>query len=60
MKVLLDEMLPVGVADLLADHQVTTAKAADYAGLTNGELIPCWTSTSPRRSLASCGIAATM
>ncbi len=39
MKVLLDEMLPVGVADLLADHRVTTAKAAGYAGLTNGELI---------------------
>ena len=39
MKVLLDEMLPVGVADLLAGHRVTTAKAAGYAGLTNGELI---------------------
>jgi hypothetical protein len=39
VKVLLDEMLPVGVADLLHDHLVTTAKAAGYAGLTNGELI---------------------
>ena len=39
MRILLDEMLPVGVADLLPDHQVTTAKAAGYAGLSNGELI---------------------
>jgi len=39
VKVLLDEMLPVGVAELLADHQVTTAKAAGYTGFTNGELI---------------------
>lgn len=32
-------MLPVGVAQLLPEHDVTTAKAAGYAGLTNGELI---------------------
>lgn len=29
-------MLPVGVADLLEGREVTTAKAAGYAGLTNG------------------------
>ncbi len=39
MKVLLDEMLPVGVADLLPDHQVVTVKDAGYTGLKNGELI---------------------
>lgn len=32
-------MLPVGVAALLPEHAVTTAKAAGYAGLLNGELI---------------------
>jgi hypothetical protein len=32
-------MLPVGVADLLPEHELTTAKAAGYAGLANGELI---------------------
>jgi predicted nuclease of predicted toxin-antitoxin system len=39
VKVLLDEMLPVGVADLLPGHDVTTVKAGGYAGLKNGELI---------------------
>jgi hypothetical protein len=39
LRILLDEMLPVGVADLLPEHEVTTAKAAGYAGLSNGELI---------------------
>ena len=39
MKVLLDEMLPAAVAGLLPDHTVTTAKAAGYAGLSNGELM---------------------
>ncbi len=39
MKVLLDEMLPVGLATLLPDHHVTTAKAAGFVGLKNGELI---------------------
>lgn len=39
MKVLLDEMLPVGVAELLPSHEVWTVKAAGYSGLDNGELI---------------------
>jgi predicted nuclease of predicted toxin-antitoxin system len=39
VKVLLDEMLPAAVADLLPDHAVTTVKAAGYAGLLNGELM---------------------
>jgi hypothetical protein len=39
LRILLDEMLPVGVADLLPEHDVMTAKAAGYAGLSNGELI---------------------
>lgn len=39
MKVLLDEMLPVGVAQLLDGHDVTTVKAAGFAGLKNGELL---------------------
>lgn len=39
MRVLLDEMLPVGVADLLPDHDVTTVKVAGFTGLKNGELI---------------------
>ena len=39
MRILLDEMLPVGVAELLPDHEVSTVKAAGYTGLDNGELI---------------------
>lgn len=39
MKILLDEMLPAGVADLLPSHAVTTVKAAGFTGLKNGELI---------------------
>ena len=39
MKVLLDEMLPVGVADLLPDDTVITVKVAGFTGLKNGELI---------------------
>lgn len=39
MRVLLDEMLPAAVAAALPDHVVVTAKAAGYAGLTNGELM---------------------
>ena len=39
MKVLLDEMLPVGVANLLPDHDVTTVSQAGFKGLTNGELL---------------------
>ena len=39
MKVLLDEMLPIGVRELLPGHDVSTAAYADLAGLPNGELI---------------------
>jgi len=39
VKVLLDEMLPIGVAQLLPGHDVTTVKAAGFTGLTNGELL---------------------
>jgi hypothetical protein len=39
VRVLLDEMLPVGVADLLPGHEVTTAKAAGFTGMKNGELL---------------------
>ena len=39
MKVILDEMLPAAVAGLLSGHEVTTAKAAGYTGLSNGDLI---------------------
>ena len=39
MKVVLDEMLPAAVAGLLSGHEVTTAKAAGYTGLSNGDLI---------------------
>lgn len=39
MKVLLDEMLPIGVRELLPGHEVSTASFAGLAGLPNGELI---------------------
>ena len=39
MKVLLDEMLPIGVRELLPGHEVSTAGYAGLAGLPNGELI---------------------
>ena len=39
MKVVLDEMLPAAVAGLLSGHDVATAKAAGYTGLSNGDLI---------------------
>lgn len=39
MKVLLDEMLPIGVRDLLPSHDVFTVAYAGYAGLPNGDLI---------------------
>jgi len=39
VRVLLDEMLPVGVAQLIPGHGVTTVKAAGFAGLKNGELL---------------------
>lgn len=45
MRVLLDEMLPAGLADLLPGHTVTTVKQAGFTGLDNGELI--------RRAIAS-------
>ncbi len=39
MRVLLDEMLPIGVRDLLPGHVVETATYAGMAGIPNGELI---------------------
>ena len=39
MKILLDEMLPAGVAGLLPEHEVVTVQQAGYKGLTNGELL---------------------
>jgi len=39
VKVLLDEMLPAAVADLLAGYDVTTVQAAGYTGLANGVLM---------------------
>ncbi len=39
MRVLLDEMLPAGLADMLPGHEVTTVKDAGFAGLDNGALI---------------------
>jgi hypothetical protein len=39
VKVLLDEMLPAGVAGLLPDHEVTTVQRAGFGGLTNGALL---------------------
>ena len=39
MKVLLDEMLPAGVAGLLPDHEVTTVQQAGFKGLRNGVLL---------------------
>lgn len=45
MKVLLDEMLPAGIAGLLPDHEVVTVQHAGFKGLKNGELL--------RRAVAS-------
>lgn len=39
MKVLLDEMLPIGVRQLLPEHQVMSAAYVGLAGVTNGEMI---------------------
>ena len=39
MRVLLDEMLPAGLTDLLPEHATTTVKQAGFTGLDNGELI---------------------
>lgn len=39
MKVLLDEMLPVGLRELLPSHDVYTAAYVGLAGISNGEMI---------------------
>jgi len=39
VRVLLDEMLPVGVGQLLPGYDVTTVKTAGFTGLKNGELL---------------------
>jgi hypothetical protein len=39
VKILLDKMLPIGLSELLAGHEVVTAAYAGFAGLPNGELI---------------------
>lgn len=39
MRILLDEMLPVGVIRLLPAHEVHTAQYAGFKGLSNGELL---------------------
>ena len=39
MKVLLDEMLPIGVREFLPQHDVVTAAYAGLAGISNGEMI---------------------
>lgn len=39
MKVLLDEMLPIGLRELVPGHDVVTAAFAGLAGRSNGEMI---------------------
>lgn len=39
MRVLLDESLPRGLADLLSGHDVRTVPEAGWAGMQNGELL---------------------
>jgi hypothetical protein len=39
MKILLDECVPVQVRGALAGHDVHTATAPDWSGLSNGELL---------------------
>ena len=39
MKVLLDEMLPIGLRELLTEHDVVTAGYAGLAGIPNGQMI---------------------
>ncbi len=39
MRVLLDEMLPIGVAEILPEQDVSTAAYAELAGISNGEMI---------------------
>jgi uncharacterized protein DUF5615 len=39
VKVLLDEMLPIGVHEFLPSHEVYSAAYAGLAGISNGEMI---------------------
>jgi predicted nuclease of predicted toxin-antitoxin system len=39
MRVLLDENLPVGLADALVGHEVQTVSGLGWTGVTNGELL---------------------
>ncbi len=39
MRVLLDEMLPIGLRALLPDHDVATAAYVGLAGVSNGEML---------------------
>ena len=39
MKVLLDEMPPIGMRELLPSHEVYSAAYAGFAGISNGEMI---------------------
>lgn len=39
MRILLDEMLPIGLQDLLPEHDVATAAYAGLAGISNGEML---------------------
>ena len=39
MRVLLDELLPIGLRDLLPGHDVVTASFAGLAGVSNGGMI---------------------
>jgi hypothetical protein len=39
MKILLDECVPIQVRDALRDHNVHSASAPEWRGLTNGELL---------------------
>ena len=53
MKVLLDEMLPAGVAGLLPGHDVTTVQQAGFKGLTNSA---CCLTRSGAPSLTPIGL----
>ena len=39
MKVLLDECVPLQVRNALARHEVTTAQAMGWSGISNGDLL---------------------
>jgi len=39
VKVLLDEMLPIGVREFFPSHEVYSAAHAGFAGISNGEMI---------------------